>query len=233
MKKLILILILVVVASFLVFGFVFSQGEKGTSEADTVKKETAKEDSASVADTTKKETAKEDSASVADTAKKETAKEDTTKVVHKYIGTFKCKMCHNSEKKGKIYDTWAATKHATAYKTLASDESKAIAKKMGIKDAQKDKKCLKCHVTGYGEPAEDKYSMEEGVTCEACHGPGEHYWSMKIMKDKKLAMEKGLVEPTEELCMACHNKESPTFKAIKYEEAYKQVEHHPPPPEKK
>jgi len=161
MKKLILILILAVVASFLVFGFVFSQGEKGTSEADTVKKETAKEDSASVADTAKKETAKED-----------TTKQDTTKVVHKYIGTFKCKMCHNSAKKGKIYDTWAATKHATAYKTLASEESKKIAKEKGIEDAQKDEKCLKCHVTGYGEATGDKYSMDEGVTCEACHGPG-------------------------------------------------------------
>lgn len=221
MKKLILILILAVVASFLVFGFVFSQQEKGTSEADTVKKETATQD------TTKQDTTKQD------TTKQDTTKQDTTKVVHKYIGTFKCKICHNSENKGKIYDTWAATKHATAYKTLASDESKAIAKKMGIKDAQEDKKCLKCHVTGYGEPAGDKYSMEEGVTCEACHGPGEHYWLMKVMRDKKLAMEKGLVEPTEELCMACHNKESPTFKAIKYEEAYKQVEHHPPKPEKK
>ncbi len=206
MKKLILVLILSIVASFLVFSLAISQGEKGTSPADTAKKETAKQD---------------------------TTKQDTTKVVHKYIGTAKCKMCHNSEKKGKIYDKWATTKHATAYKTLANEESKKIAKKMGIKDAQKDKKCLKCHVTGYGEATGDKYSMEEGVTCEACHGPGEHYWSMKVMKDKKLALEKGLVEPNEKLCVACHNKESPTFKAIKYEEAYKQVEHHPPKVEKK
>ena len=145
MKKLILILTLAIVASFLVFGLAISQGEKGTSEADTVKKEIAKQD---------------------------TTKQDTTKVVHKYIGTAKCKMCHNSENKGKIYDKWVTTKHATAYKTLANEESKAIAKKMGIKDAQKDKKCLKCHVTGYGEATGDKYSMEEGVTCEGCHGPG-------------------------------------------------------------
>jgi len=220
MKKLTLILILVVVTSFLVFGFAISQQEKSTSEADTVKKEAAKED------TTKGETE-------ADTAKKEVAKEDTAKVVHKYIGTTKCKMCHNSEKKGKIYDKWAATKHATAYATLTNEESKKIAKEMKIEDPQKEGKCLKCHVTGYGEATGDKYSMEEGVTCEACHGPGEHYWSMKVMKDKKLALEKGLVEPTEELCVACHNKESPTYKPIKYEEAYKQVEHHPPKAEKK
>jgi hypothetical protein len=226
MKKLILILILVVVASLLIFGLAIPQQEKGTSQADTVKKETAKEDSASVADTAKKEIATQDT-----TAKQDTTKQDTTKVVHKYIGTAKCKMCHNSEKKGEIYDKWATTKHATAYKTLASEESKAIAKKMGLNDAQKDKKCLKCHVTGYGEATGDKYSMEEGVTCEACHGPGEHYWSMKVMKDKKLALEKGLVEPDEKLCATCHNEESPTYVKLKFEEAYKQIEHHPPPPE--
>jgi len=220
MKKTVLLLILVIAAFFLIFGFAISQQQKATSEADTVKKEAAKED------TTKAETE-------ADTAKKEAAKEDTTKVVHKYIGTAKCKMCHNAEKKGKIYDKWAATKHATAYPTLANEQSKGIATKMGIKDAQKDKKCLKCHVTGYEQPTTDKYSMEEGVTCEACHGPGEHYWSMKVMQNKELAVKNGLVEPTEELCVACHNKESPTYKAFKYEEAYKLVEHHPPPPEKK
>lgn len=216
MKKLILTLILVVVASFLVFGLAVSQQEKGTSETDTVKKEAVKQD------TTKQDTTKQD-----------TTKQDTTKVVHKYIGTAKCKMCHNSEKKGEIYDKWATTKHATAYKTLASKESKAIAKKMGIKDAQKEAKCLKCHVAGYGKATGDKYSMEEGVTCEACHGPGEHYWSMKVMKDKKVALEKGLVEPDEKLCATCHNEESPTYVKLKFEEAYKKVEHHPPKPEEK
>ena len=217
MKKLIFVLILVVVASFLIFSFAISQQEKGTTEADTVKKETA------IKDTTAKQV----------TTKQDTTKQDTTKVVHKYIGTTKCKMCHDAEAKGKIYTKWAATKHATAYATLANEESKKIAKEMKIEDPQKDGKCLKCHVTGYKEATGDKYSMEEGVTCEACHGPGEHYWSMKVMKDKKLALENGLVEPTEKLCVACHNKESPTYKPFKYAEAYKLVEHHPPKAEKK
>ncbi len=216
MKKPNLILIMAVVASFLIFGFCLAQQEKGTTQSDTAKQEITKQD------TVKQEVGKPD-----------TTKKDTTKIVHKYIGTVKCKMCHNSAKKGKIYDKWATTKHAAAYKTLASDESKALAKKMGIKDPLKGEKCLKCHVTGYGQPTGGKYSIEEGVTCEACHGPGEHYWSMKVMKDKKLAMENGLVEPTEKLCVTCHNKESPTYKAFKYEEAYKAVEHHPPKAEKK
>jgi hypothetical protein len=207
MKKAVLILITVIVGSLLVFGFAVSQQKPETTEADTVKKEAAQEDTS--------------------------MKEDTTKVVNKYIGNTKCKMCHNSAKMGKIWDTWSKTKHATAYATLANEESKKIAKEMKIEDAQKSEKCLKCHVAGYGQPTADKYSMEEGVGCEACHGPGEHYWSMKIMKDKELAIENGLVVPDEELCATCHNEESPTYKPLDFKEAYKLVEHHPPKAEEK
>ena len=215
MKKLALFLVLIAVASFLVFNLAFSQTEETTEPTDTVKKEMPKEETAAPTDTTKKE----------------------AEVVHKYIGTTKCKMCHNSEAQGKIYDKWASTGHAQAYQTLLNEQSQGIAKEMGIEDASKSDKCLRCHVTGYKEPTADKYSMEEGVTCEACHGPGSDYWIMKIMKDKKQAMANGLVEPSEELCVKCHNKDSPTFKPFKYADAYKLVEHHipkaAPTPEKK
>jgi len=217
MKKLALFLVLIAVGSFLIFNPAFSQTEKAMETADTVKKEITKQETTTTMDTTKQETA-----TTMDTTKQE------TKVVHKYIGTAKCKMCHNSEAKGKIYDKWASTGHAKAYQTLLNEQSIAIAKKMGIDDASKSDKCLKCHVTGYKEPSADKYSMEEGVTCEACHGPGSDYWTMKIMQDKKMAMANGLVEPTEKLCVACHNTDSPTYKPFKYADAYKLVEHHAP-----
>ncbi len=130
-----------------------------------------------------------------------------------------------------------ASKHAKAYETLATDSSKAIATGMKIKDAQKSEKCLVCHVTGYGVADSllgAKYSAEEGVTCEACHGPGEKYKPMKIMKDKELALKNGLIEPTEEVCVTCHNKKSPTYKEFKYAEAAKVIDHsYPPPPEEK
>jgi hypothetical protein len=217
MKKLALFLVLIAVGSFLIFNPVFSQTEKTTEKKDTVSQEMTKPDT-----TVQKVTTKVTAAATQDTTKKETV------VVHKYIGTTKCKMCHNSEAQGKIYDKWAATGHSKAYQTLLSEQSKTIAKGMSIDDASKSDKCLKCHVAGYNEPTADKYSMEEGVTCEACHGPGSDYWTMKIMKDKKQAMANGLVEPTEELCVKCHNKESPTYKPFKYADAYKLVEHHIP-----
>jgi hypothetical protein len=211
MKKPVVILLMVVVACFLIFGFAVSQEEQGKAETDTVKKEEAAGEKTAAADSTKA---------------------DSTKVVFKYIGNTKCKMCHNSPKKGAIHDIWAKTKHATAYATLASEESKKIAKEKGIKDAQQDAKCLICHVSGYGQPNSDKYSVEEGVGCEACHGPGEKYWPIKVMSDKKVAMENGLVEPTEELCVSCHNEKSPTYKPFVFKDAYKLVEHHAPKAEK-
>jgi nitrate/TMAO reductase-like tetraheme cytochrome c subunit len=151
----------------------------------------------------------------------------------KYIGTFRCKLCHNAPAKGKVYDWWAGEKHSKAYATLANEQSKNIAKGMGIADAQKSEKCLVCHVTGYNAPPEQKdvkYSMEEGITCEACHGPGEAYQAIKYMKDPALGMkEAGLIKPTNEVCIACHNKKSPTYKEFKFEVAVKQIKHGPPP----
>ena len=222
MRKIIVVLVLVTVSSFLIFSLAFPQGEKITSVADTTKKEEVKQEA-----TTKQDTTKQDTTKQVTTAKKDTTKQET-KVVHKYFGTTKCKMCHNTEAKGKIYDVWAGTEHAKAYQTLLNEQSKGIAKKMGIDDASKSDKCLKCHVTGYKEANGDKYSMEEGVTCEACHGPGEHYWTLTVMKNKKIAMDNGLVIPTEKVCVKCHNKESPTFKEFKFADAYKLVEHHTP-----
>ena len=160
------------------------------------------------------------------------ATEDTTKAapepVYKYMGAKSCKGCHNLPKTGKQFDKWLASEHAQAYQSLASEQSKTIAKEMKIEDPQKSEKCLACHVTGYGVADSllgAKYSMEDGVTCEACHGAGEKYKSMSTMKDKKLALTRGLIEPTEEGCVSCHNEKSPTFKAFKFEEKLKAIDH--------
>jgi hypothetical protein len=208
-KKFTWILIVVFAASLFIWGFAISQEKPKTPTA-------------------------------VDTAKKEVttpAKTDTTKKVkeHAYVGATKCKMCHNQKKWGMIYDKWAATKHASAYTTLANKQSQAIAKELKIADAQKSEKCLVCHVTGYGvrdELKQKTYSMEEGVTCEACHGPAGDYLltHMKAEKRKQTIEEDGLILPSEELskelCVKCHNQKSPTYKEFKYKEAIKLVEHH-------
>lgn len=141
-------------------------------------------------------------------------------VSHDYVGHKKCKTCHKTEHKA-----WLETGHANAY-DLLSDEEK------------KDEKCVGCHITGI--IAKDS-SMAVGVQCEACHGPGKDYKSTKIMSKKKwkanpeahkkMAIEAGLVYPTEETCLRCHNKKSPNFKEFVFEERKKLV--HPVVTEKK
>ena len=121
-----------------------------------------------------------------------------------YVGAKKCKMCHKTEHK-----SWLETKHAKAYETLKPEDRK--------KDS-----CIVCHITGFGVAD----TVFEGVQCEACHGPGSLYKSMKIMNKKKykadrevqhkLAVEAGLLIPDEKTCTGCHNKKSPTFKDFDY-----------------
>lgn len=146
----------------------------------------------------------------------------------KYVGLTACKACHSSDKIGGTeYKDYEKDPHANAFKTLLNDESKAIATKMGIEDASKSEKCLKCHVTAYNlkDQQGPKYSVEEGVTCEACHGAGEFYMKMNIMKDQKLCLENGLVVPDAKLCKKCHNEESPTYKPFEFAAKWKAIEH--------
>ena len=155
-----------------------------------------------------------------------------------YVGVKTCKMCHSSTKSGAAYKIWLKNKHSKAYTELASDEAKAIAKKKGIEDPQKADECLACHVTGFGVDAKlkgPKLTLEEGVSCEACHGPGSAYKSKKVMvelyNDKIDPKTVGLITPTKEVCVQCHNKKSPTYKEFVYEEMVKEIAH--PVPKKK
>ncbi len=148
---------------------------------------------------------------------------DSTKTAtmpkHGFVGVETCKMCHHTDKQGKQFDIWQNSKHAQAYKTLETDEANKIAKEKGFTTpAAKTPECLKCHVTGYNVEASllgPKYKMEDGVQCETCHGAGADYKSLKVMKDKKLAVENGLMmhDDLKTFCATCHNPESPSYKA--------------------
>jgi len=158
----------------------------------------------------------------------------------KYMGSKKCKACHSMAKSGAQFKQWESSKHAKAYETLASAEAKKIAAEKGIADPQKDGACLKCHVTAYGVDAAmlDKgYAVEEGVSCESCHGAGEGYWKKKDMEDIAKGTVDGatlgLIKPSEANCIKCHNSESPTFKDFNFIEMYKQINHSIPDDYKK
>jgi hypothetical protein len=148
----------------------------------------------------------------------------------KYIGSGQCKMCHNKPATGEQYNKWAASSHSKALKSLSSQASLDYAKKNGIADPTKDAKCLKCHSTFDAVAANLRGGIlaTEGVSCESCHGPGSTYKSPTIMKDLALAKKNGLVEPTKETCLKCHNKENPFFKEFNFEAASAKIAHKNP-----
>lgn len=131
-----------------------------------------------------------------------------------YIGSNKCKMCHNKPEKGAQYTNWAESKHAKAMELLNAEEAK-------------NPKCIKCHSTvGHVNPdLVATLKIEESVSCESCHGPGSKYFTSSVMKDHEKAMANGLIMPTEKVCVQCHNSESPSFKGFNFDEYVKKITH--------
>lgn len=114
------------------------------------------------------------------------APEDAT-----YVGTSKCRICHMKE-----YKTWADTKHAKAWASLRPDERKKA-------------ECVKCHVTGWGEPSgfknEDDSANLENVGCEDCHGPGSAHLKVApgLMRNKN--GDTKIDKVPQNKCVKCHN----------------------------
>ncbi len=133
---------------------------------------------------------------------------------NKYIGAAKCKMCHNKTDKGAQYSKWLAGPHAKAMESLKGDDAS-------------NPKCLKCHSTAASVDQSLVLTLtkEEGVSCESCHGPGSAYKSMSVMKNKEMAISKGLVIPDEKVCKKCHNSESPNFKGFNFDEYFAKIAH--------
>ncbi len=115
-----------------------------------------------------------------------------------YVGSQRCIKCHA----GLTYphvERWLRIKFKTL--DLVKKAPDYIAG-----DEEDRKTCLKCHTTGYDETTEE-YS-EEGVTCEACHGPGEVYaYFMEIGKaseGQKIA-KVGTYGSSYNVCGPCHH----------------------------
>lgn len=138
-----------------------------------------------------------------------------------YVGVDVCKKCHGMDSIGNQYRIWAASTHANAYLILKSGKSKDIAQKAGIDVPHADLRCLKCHTTGGGK---SEVVKNEGVGCEACHGPGGDYFEFSnhaSFIDRENAYRKAIslgmypilgvegIKARERLCKNCHRDERP------------------------
>ena len=142
----------------------------------------------------------------------------------KHLGVVNCanSLCHGSISKWKDsailqneYVTWSRVdKHATrAYQALFKDTSKRIARNLGLKQAPHEAKvCVDCHAHN-PPPAQrgERFRVEDGVSCEACHGPAEKWIEAHVAPGATHAanLAKGLY-PTSDpvaqarLCLSCH-----------------------------
>ncbi len=141
----------------------------------------------------------------------------------KTVGVVNCanSLCHGSVQPIKDsnvlqteYVTWSRVdKHARSYKVLLDEASKRIARNLGLaKPPHEEKICLDCHA--HNVPAAqrgERFKLEDGVTCEACHGPAGRWLESHVQDGATHAdnLKAGLY-PTDdavaraELCLSCH-----------------------------
>jgi len=148
--------------------------------------------------------------------------------VHEYAGVKKCSICHKTPAQGEQFSKWQASEHSKAFESLGTPEAKEVGLKLNVADPQKDGKCLKCHSTAYGyteAQVTQAIPVEEGISCESCHGAGKDYLKLSVMKDRDAAIAAGLVIPDEKTCARCHNSENPFNKPFNYQERLEKIKH--------
>lgn len=105
-------------------------------------------------------------------------------------------------------------KHAQAYNLLFNEQSKRIARNLGLPDAHTAKICLDCHADN--PPAERRgpqFQITDGVGCEACHGGSSNWIRVHTINDNANSHQRNIsaglyptADPTTRarLCLSCH-----------------------------
>lgn len=139
------------------------------------------------------------------------------------LGVASCasSLCHGSIETWKDarvqqneYVIWSRSdRHARAYRTLLSERSVDIARRLGLKEpAHQAAVCLDCHAHNVApERRVAGFMLSDGVTCESCHGPGERWLKSHVEPGAKSQanIARGMY-PTEDnlarakLCLSCH-----------------------------
>jgi hypothetical protein len=141
---------------------------------------------------------------------------------NKHMGVSSCasSVCHGSVTPSKSYDvllneyvTWShEDSHSRAFNVLRSLKSREIGAKLGIGDPSTAKECLDCHTDNVPAPQRgEKFSLTDGVGCEACHGGSEYWLATHTSKRAtyKENVSRGMyptadLRPRADLCLSCH-----------------------------
>jgi hypothetical protein len=136
----------------------------------------------------------------------------------KYIGVESCasSTCHGAKSARdnrnvlqNEYTTWFRFgQHSRSLQTLHSDAATTITQTLGQPLPWENKSCLGCHSNNVAaEQRSASYSEEDGITCEACHGPAEK-WASTHHRGKTLGPKPASIwEPAQEAasCLSCHS----------------------------
>jgi hypothetical protein len=111
------------------------------------------------------------------------------------------------------YVTWShEDSHSKAFSVLRTLKSREMGAKLGIGDPSTAKECLDCHTDNVPpQQRGEKFSLSDGVGCEACHG-GSEYWLATHTSKRATYREnvgRGMyptadLRPRADLCLSCH-----------------------------
>ena len=172
----------------------------------------------------------EESEATAEAAERESTSADAVTSLEKralrpgrYMGAASCASsnCHGSTDAlaetnvlQNEYFTWLnADPHAEAFSVLYDDESALILRNMRLSgNAWQEKLCLDCHTMNVPRSLqENPIELEEGVSCEVCHGPASGWIAEHTEPGFAHAdsVKRGLVDQWSvvkrtEVCLACH-----------------------------
>jgi len=136
-----------------------------------------------------------------------------------HLGVTTCagSTCHNARSPSpgstveqNEYAIWSSKdKHSQAFRVLAGDRSKRIARNLGLADAQSAPICINCHADNAAHRG-PQFQLGEGVGCEACHGGAQSWLGTHIASTNHQANLAAGLYPTDQpvararLCLSCH-----------------------------
>lgn len=139
-----------------------------------------------------------------------------------HMGVFSCagSTCHGAAQPWKNvnilqneYVTWQRRdKHAKAYEVLLNQDSKRIARNLGLKSAETADICLDCHADNVSANRRHRtFQLSDGVSCEACHGGAGRWVGTHIAANASHEnnIKNGLFPTANpvsraKLCLGCH-----------------------------
>lgn len=140
--------------------------------------------------------------------------------VHEGVATCASSVCHGSATRRdgtnvlqNEFVTWTRyDKHSGAWDLLKNEESRRMARKLGLENAHEADLCLDCHADNVPQELRgEEFQLSDGVGCEACHG-GSGDWLASHTADGNRHQDNldaglyptGDVGARAELCLSCH-----------------------------